>query len=470
MTTQYPPKKAAALAFELAVFGSDGKFLSGATFASSTVSKDGGSFSAMTNAPAEIGSTGIYTISLTGSEMNADRVALKFVVTDAADIAVNLQTAARQIDDLAYPTTSGRSIDVTTTGEVGLDFDNVKDASAPHTLANLTVPTVTNLTNAPADSSGVTTLLARLTATRAGYLDLLNSYLDSAVSAVKTVVDAIQAKTDNLPSDPADESLIEAAISAAQSAVLVSTGAIKAKTDNLPASPAAVGSQMDLVNAPNATAVTAIQSGLATAANQTTALNRLGSITGSGANTLLGYIRALASKTTALPSDLTSGGLAYDNTTDSLEAIRDRGDAAWTGGSPPTVDAIADEIETRTIAGVTTVGSVTGAVGSVTGAVGSVTGNVGGNVVGTVPDSAGVTTLLSRLSAARAGYLDALAGWAGTLLGAVRALARKDATSADLGGTYNPATDSHEAAREKLDTLVSGAPTTESVTIEESEA
>jgi hypothetical protein len=42
--------------------------------------------------------------------------------------------------------------------------------------------------------------------------------------------------------------------------------AIKAKTDNLPASPAAVGSQMDLVNAPNATAVTAIQSGLATAA------------------------------------------------------------------------------------------------------------------------------------------------------------------------------------------------------------
>lgn len=40
--------------------------------------------------------------------------------------------------------------------------------------------------------------------------------------------------------------------------------AIKAKTDNLPASPAAVGSQMDLVDAPNATAVTAIQSGLST--------------------------------------------------------------------------------------------------------------------------------------------------------------------------------------------------------------
>ena len=34
--------------------------------------------------------------------------------------------------------------------------------------------------------------------------------------------------------------------------------AIKAKTDNLPANPAAVGSQMDLVNAPNATALAAI--------------------------------------------------------------------------------------------------------------------------------------------------------------------------------------------------------------------
>lgn len=107
------------------------------------------------------------------------------------------------------------------------------------------------------------------------------------------------------------------------------------------------------------------------------------------------------------------------------------------GGSSLTADAIADEVETRTIAGVTTVGtvnalannsvtaaalaadagteigiavwssadreltaldednttidingtavgSVVGAVGSVTGAVGSVTGNVGGNVTGSV--------------------------------------------------------------------------------------
>jgi hypothetical protein len=56
--------------------------------------------------------------------------------------------------------------------------------------------TVTTLTNAPSDSSGVTTLLTRLSAARAGYLDLLNTYLDSATSAIKTVVDAIKVVTD----------------------------------------------------------------------------------------------------------------------------------------------------------------------------------------------------------------------------------------------------------------------------------
>jgi len=50
--------------------------------------------------------------------------------------------------------------------------------------------------------------------------------------------------------------LIDAAISTR--ATQADVTAIKAKTDNLPASPAAVGSQMDLVPAPNATALTAI--------------------------------------------------------------------------------------------------------------------------------------------------------------------------------------------------------------------
>ena len=98
--------------------------------------------------------------------------------------------------------------------------------------------------------------------------------------------------------------------------------------------------------------VTEVQSGLATAANQTTILNRLGSWTGSGLNTILGAFRALAGKAASLtPSDISSG-TTYDNTTDSLEAIRDRGDAAWAPGeagsgdaSQSTLLAVQDQVE-----------------------------------------------------------------------------------------------------------------------------
>lgn len=53
------------------------------------------------------------------------------------------------------PTVAARTLDVAATGEAGLDFDNVHDASGAHTLTNITVPavtltaTATNLTNAP---------------------------------------------------------------------------------------------------------------------------------------------------------------------------------------------------------------------------------------------------------------------------------------------------------------------------------
>ena len=92
-------------------------------------------------------------------------------------------------------------------------------------------------------------------------------------------------------------------------------------------------------NATAASFVTEVQSGLATAANQTTILARLGGWTGTGLNTILGAFRAIAGKAASLtPTDLSSG-TTYDNTTDSLEAIRDRGDAAWAPGEAGSGDA-----------------------------------------------------------------------------------------------------------------------------------
>lgn len=62
----------------------------------------------------------------------------------------------------------------------------------------------------------------------------------------------------------------------------------------------------------------------------TAILNRIGAFTGTGWNTVLGFFRALMRKDVAvtLPTDI---GGTFDNITDSLEAIRDRGDEGWTG-------------------------------------------------------------------------------------------------------------------------------------------
>lgn len=70
--------------------------------------------------------------------------------------------------------------------------------------------------------------------------------------------------------------------------------------------------------------------------NVTTLLNRIGSFTGSGVNTILGMFKALLSKTATTPSDV---GGTFDPSTDSTEAIRDRGDAAWVTGSFSTITA-----------------------------------------------------------------------------------------------------------------------------------
>jgi len=85
--------------------------------------------------------------------------------------------------------------------------------------------------------------------------------------------------------------------------------------------------------------------GVALAANLTTVLNRIGSFTGSGVNTILGFLQALMRKDVATPSDV---GGTYDDATDSLEALRDQGDSAWitaTGFSTHTAAGVRTEMD-----------------------------------------------------------------------------------------------------------------------------
>jgi hypothetical protein len=141
-----------------------------------------------------------------------------------------------------------------------------------------------------------------------------------------------------------------------------------------------------------------------------------------------------------------AGSGTYDETTDSQEASRDRGDAAWITATGFSTHSAADvwASATRTLT--------------------------------SISDSSGVTTLLSRLSATRAGYLDNLSAGAvaleasvqtaiSKLLKYVQLILRKDAAiatdnateltaiNADGGsgaGAYANTTDALEAQRDNM--------------------
>lgn len=142
MATTLPPKKNTAYDTEVCLVSQSDTniFQTSVTLAAGDVLvyKDGVLDGNIDTLPSEIGSSGVLVLALSANEMNADRVAVKF--TDAAgsewqDLLVTIHTTSRHVNDLAYPTTAGRSIDVTATGEVGLDLDNTSGALAAAQIA-----------------------------------------------------------------------------------------------------------------------------------------------------------------------------------------------------------------------------------------------------------------------------------------------------------------------------------------------
>lgn len=124
MTSYVTPKKNSAfIMYAALVDASDSRrFKSGPTIASGDfkVSKDGGAFATLTNLPV---ATGVAVqLSLTSTEMNADNVTISCIDQTSPpewlDQVINVQTSARQIDDLTFPATTGRSMVVDASGLV----------------------------------------------------------------------------------------------------------------------------------------------------------------------------------------------------------------------------------------------------------------------------------------------------------------------------------------------------------------
>lgn len=136
-----------------------------------------------------------------------------------------------------------------------------------------------------------------------------------------TLVDTTTTNTDMRGTDNA----------ASQSSVNTLTGyvdtevaAIKAKTDNLPSQPAAVGSAMTLTSAYDAAKTAASQTSVSAIATILSGITYL-------KNWLAVAMGKTADPTTLAEVNATTAGATYSNLTDSLEAVRDRGDSNWAG-------------------------------------------------------------------------------------------------------------------------------------------
>lgn len=121
-----------------------------------TISKDGGAFANLTNLPTVTPAAGrAVQISLTAAEMTADNIVIACVDAAGAewcDQFLNIQTSARQIDDLAYPATTGRPLLVDASGNVGLNT-NLKKGAA---LAKYAFLMTDSTTHNPATAKTVT--------------------------------------------------------------------------------------------------------------------------------------------------------------------------------------------------------------------------------------------------------------------------------------------------------------------------
>jgi hypothetical protein len=286
------------------------------------------------------------------------------------------------------------------------DYDAAKPGEQMDIINIPNATAVTAIQSGLATSANQTTLINRI-----------GAFTGTGVNTVLGFLKAALSKTATLPTD----------VGGTFDPAVDSTEAIR---DLLPASPAATGGQMDLVNAPNATAITAIQSGLATSANQTTIINRIGAFTGTTVNTILGFLQALMNKAASTPSDI---GGNFSPATDSVEALRD-------------TEPMGTAMRGTDLAALASVWTSTKA-GYLTEAVGT---------------AANQTTILARLGTVTGTGVN-------TVLGFFKALLSKTATvPTDIGGTFDPAADSTEAIRDRGDAAwgAGAVPTVEDIDAE----
>lgn len=437
MTSYVTPRKNIAYKFYVSLVDqSNTKLLkANPTIASGDfkVSTDGGAFANLATLPSANPASGrAIMIDLSTSEMNGDNIVVQCVDAAGAewcDLLVNIQTTARQIDDLAFPATTGRSIVVDAAGLVDANVVKVgpTGSGTAQTAGDIMADTNDIQTRLPAALVG-------------GKMDShVNDIAASAITAASIAADAITAaKVADGTIDAATfaAGAINAAAIAADAitAAKVADGTIDAATFAAGAINAAAIAADAITDAKVASDVTiaSVTGSVGSVAGNVggNVVGSVGSVTGLTASD----VGAIKAKTDNLPTDPADESLIIAATDaimnrigapvgasisadiDAIPTASENADQVWdeslsghavsgsTGealsnagaaGVPPTAAAVADAVWDEARAGhvgagsfgqgvASVQGNVTGSTTSVSGAVGSVTGNVGGNVVGSV--------------------------------------------------------------------------------------
>lgn len=98
MSSQWPARRGVAYTVSFPIYGVSLTPQTGAAGLDSEISKDGGAFADCTNEATEIGTTGIYILTLTLTEMTADRVVVQVKTTSLGTVVIVIDTI--DLDDI----------------------------------------------------------------------------------------------------------------------------------------------------------------------------------------------------------------------------------------------------------------------------------------------------------------------------------------------------------------------------------
>lgn len=399
------PLKGTAYRVTFPIFDADGDLVSSAAGLDSEVSKDGAAFNDCTNEATEIGSSGLYYLDLTADEMNADTVAV---------VVKTSTSGAKTTPIVLYPAESADiPVNVTAISGDSTAADNLEAACdggtynvgggavvAASVTAAVTAGTVSDKTGYALSSAGIQAIWDALT---------------SALTAVGSIGKRI---ADNL------DATITSRSTYAGGAVASVTNPVTLTGDYDAAMTAAQpGDEMDLVNAPNATAVGAIQSGLAGVGDIPTPADIRTEMEGVGSS-----LAGVKERTDRLP----------DSPAETGEAA-----AAVTGL------AIENNVQGHVQDGLTAQGysaARAGYLDTLNGLVAAIWVSASRTLTA-ISDSSGVTTLLGRLTDVRAGLLDNLNATISSrsTLTAANVRTQADAALADYDGPTKAELDAAES-------------------------